>query len=64
MDVRYFAIKDNVDKGSLKVMHVGTQEMLGDFFTKPLHASKFQEFQDLILGKFYLRSSAEAVGSQ
>ena len=64
MDVKYFAIKDNIEKGFLKVMHVGTSEMPGDFFTKPLQGSKFREFRDLILGKFQLRSSAEAVGSQ
>ena len=44
MDVRYFAIRDNIQKGFLKVMHVGTSEMLGDFFTKPLQGSKFLEF--------------------
>ena len=64
MNVRYFAIKDNVEKGYLKVMHVGTSEMLGDFFTKPLQGSKFFGFRDLILGKFPPRSSAETVGSQ
>ena len=64
MDVRYFTIKDNIDKGFLKVMHVGTSEMLGDFFTKPLQGNKFREFRDLILGKFNLRRSAEVVGSQ
>ena len=36
MDVRYFAIKDNIEKGYLKVMHLGTSEILGDYFTKPL----------------------------
>ena len=64
MDVRYFAIKDNVEKGFLKVMHIGTSEMLGDYFTKPLQGSKFFQFRDLILGKIGPRSSAEAVGSQ
>ena len=64
MDVRYFAIKDNIQKGFLKVMHVGTSEMLGDFFTKPLQGEKFLGFRNLILGKFQLCSSAEAVESQ
>ena len=50
MNVRYFAIKDSVDKGYLRVMHVGTHEMLGDFFTKPLQGIKFRKFRDLILG--------------
>ena len=29
MDVRHFVIKDNIQKGHLKVMHLGTSEMLG-----------------------------------
>ena len=42
MNVRYFAVKDLVDKGFLKIMHLGTQQMLGDFFTKPLQGAKIQ----------------------
>ena len=64
MNVHYLAVKDNIEKGFLRVMHIGTSEMLGDFFTKPLQGNKFREFRDLILGKFQLRSSAETVGSQ
>ena len=41
MNVRYFAIKDCVDRGKLKIFHLDTNPMLGDFFTKPLHGSKF-----------------------
>ena len=62
MDVRYFAIKNNIQNGYLKVMHLGTSKMLGDYFTKPLQGSKFLEFRDLILGKIPLRVSAETVG--
>ena len=43
MNVRYFAVKDNIDKGYLKVLHLGTNEMLGNFFTKPLQGKKFKE---------------------
>ena len=64
MDVRYFAIKDNIDKGFLRVMHIGTSEMLGDFFTKPLQGNKFREFRDVILGKFQPSDRAETAGSQ
>ena len=31
-----FAVKDNIDKGYLHVIHLGTNYMLGNFFTKPL----------------------------
>ena len=60
MDVRYFAIKDNIDKGYLKVMHLGTSEMLGDYFTKPLQGNKFIKFRNLILGKIPPREDAKA----
>ena len=33
------------------MMHLGTNEMLGDFFTKPLQGTKFRFFRDLILGE-------------
>lgn len=64
MNIRYFAIKDNVDKGYLKVIHLGTNEMLGDFFTKPLQDKKFVEFRDLILGRSPVEISAGEIGTQ
>ena len=36
IDVRYFVIKDVVDKGEVKIQHCLTQDMRTDFFTKPL----------------------------
>ena len=64
MNVRYFAIKDNIDKGYLKVLHLGTNEMLGDFFTKPLQGKKFQDFRNLILGNTVVGASANSAGAQ
>ena len=64
MNIRYFAIKDNVDKGYLKVIHLGTNEMLGDFFTKPLQGKKFMEFRDLILSRTPVETSAGKIGAQ
>ena len=63
MNGRYFAVKDSIDKDFLKVMHLGTQEMLGDFFTKPLQGSKFRLFRNLILGEIGSSGSAESVGA-
>ena len=64
MDVRYFAIKDNIEKGFLRVMHIGTSEMLGDFFTKPLQGNKFREFRELILGDIVGGVGAKSAGAQ
>ena len=50
MNVRYFAIKDSIEKGLLKIFHLPTNRMLGDFFTKPLQGKRFYEFRNLILG--------------
>ena len=36
MDVRYFYVKDHVDRGEIRIAHCPTEKMVGDFFTKPL----------------------------
>ena len=50
MSIHYFAIKDSVDKGDIKILYCPTEKMLGDYFTKPLQGSKFLEFRKSILG--------------
>ena len=50
MNVRYFAIKDHVDRGEIKIMHCGTEKIIGDFFSKPLQGKRFYAFRNLILG--------------
>ena len=50
INIRYFAIKDSVDKGELEILHCPTDDMVGDFFTKPLQGAKFLAFRNLILG--------------
>ena len=34
MDVRYFCIKDHIDREEIKMVHYHTDEMIGDFFNK------------------------------
>ena len=50
IDVRYFAIKDVVERGKVQIQHCPTEEMRADFFTKPLQGKKFFQFRKLILG--------------
>ena len=50
IDVRYFAIKDSIDRGDVEIKHVGTNFMVADYFTKCLQGEKFQRFRKLILG--------------
>ena len=50
MNVRYFAITDHVGRGEIKIHHCPTDDMVGDFFSKPLQGSKFLKFRALLLG--------------
>ena len=48
--IRYFFIKDRIEDGEMQVVYCPTDDMIGDFFTKPLQGEKFKKFRKLILG--------------
>ena len=48
--VRYFFIKDRVDKGEVRVEYLPTGLMLADFYTKPLQGRQFEFFKQYIMG--------------
>ena len=50
INVRYFWIKDKVDKGEVKVEYLPTHLMVADFFTKPLVGSLFRTLREYIMG--------------
>ena len=45
-----FFLKDKIDKGELDIKHCPTDEMIADYFTKPLQGSKFRAFRDIMIG--------------
>ncbi|GAX11354.1 hypothetical protein FisN_22Lu047 [Fistulifera solaris] len=49
IDIRYFHITDRVAAGEVVVKYCPTEEMLADFFTKPLQGSHFIRFRDVLL---------------
>ena len=49
INIRYFFIKDRIDKGEVEVVFCPTEEMVGDFFTKPLQGAKFRKFRKIIM---------------
>ena len=51
LNVRYFFMTDQIAKGNLTVEYCPTDQMTGDFMTKPLTGAKFKKFRDEILGK-------------
>jgi hypothetical protein len=50
LNIHYFFITDQVEKGNAQIKHCGINNMVGDFFTKPLQGEKFQRFLNDILG--------------
>ena len=50
LNVRYFFLTDQVEKGNLTIEYCPTDVMWANFMTKPLHGEKFRKFRDKILG--------------
>ena len=50
INIRYFFVKDRIDKGELRIEYCASSIMLADFFTKPLQGRLFKKFRDVIMG--------------
>ena len=50
LNVRFFFVTDRIKKQELEVGWCPTEEMTGDFGTKPLQGALFRKFRDLIMG--------------
>ena len=50
LNIRYYFIADQSSKGNLTVTYCPTDDMIGDFMTKPLYGAKLDMFRDMILG--------------
>ena len=50
VDIRYFFVKDRIDKDEISVEYCPTDIMLADFLTKPLQGRKFHLFRAVIMG--------------
>ena len=49
MNIRYFYIKDNVDAKEITIKYCATDDMIADFFTKPLQGTKFKTMRNIIM---------------
>jgi hypothetical protein len=50
LNVRYFFLTDQIEKGKLLVEYCPTDKMIGDYMSKPLQGTKFQEFRNDVMG--------------
>ena len=49
IEIRYYFITDNIRRGRASVIHCPTEDMVADFFTKPLQGSLFRKFRSIIM---------------
>jgi len=50
INVRYFFVTDQVTRGNVTIEYMPTDDMWGDYMTKPLQGEKFRKFRALIMG--------------
>ena len=49
IEIRHYFITDNVRRGNATVEHCPTEDMIADYFTKPLQGRQFRRFRAFIL---------------
>ena len=50
IDIRYFFIKDRIQRGEINLVYCPTGEMVADVFSKPLQGGLFKKFRDVVMG--------------
>ena len=50
INMRYYFIHDRWKQGDFKIEYCSTDEMLADYFTKPVQGKKFIKFRNMVLG--------------
>jgi hypothetical protein len=50
IDIRYFWIKDRLGLENIEVVYCPTEQMLADFFTKPLQGNLFRKLKAVVMG--------------
>jgi hypothetical protein len=49
LNIRYFFVTDHIKAKEVLVVHCPTEDMVSDFFTKPLQGSLFRKMRNLIM---------------
>jgi hypothetical protein len=61
IEIRFFFVTDNVEKKNVRIEYCPTDDMLGDFFTKPTQGTKFRNFRRRIMGM--TESASQSTGN-
>jgi hypothetical protein len=49
INIRFFFLKDLLDRGEIKITHTPAKDMIADILTKPLQGELFRRLRDLLL---------------
>ena len=49
MNIRYFFVKDRVASNEIRIEYCPTEDMIADFFTKPLQGKQFYKLRDCVM---------------
>ena len=61
--IRYFFTKDVIERENMEIIHCPTDEMIADFYTKPLQGKQFYTLRQIIMGHGTV-AAEERVGSE
>ena len=50
INIRYFFVADRIRNGELRVAYCPTEEMVADFYTKPIQRRLFRKLRNIIMG--------------
>ena len=50
VNIRYFFIKDKIQKDEIELEYCPTENMIADFFTKPLQGQQFRCLREVVMG--------------
>jgi hypothetical protein len=59
IDIRYFFIKDRLGIEGIEVEYCPTEQMLADFFTKPLQGNLFRRLRAIVMGHKHVNTLKE-----
>jgi Reverse transcriptase (RNA-dependent DNA polymerase) len=60
LNIRYFFLTDQIEKGNVEVKYCPTGDMIADYLSKPLQGKLFKKFRDEIMGSEYSESPASS----
>ena len=59
MDIQYFYVSDHIQNKTLSLKHCPTEEMLADYFTKPLQGALFNRLRNHIMGAEFANGDSQ-----